>query len=572
MSETYFKSFPKWGTTDSTDLLTHVFPVPKSLIRSNNIEPITLKDTDFVERVAHIFYNDPNLFYILFLVNRVVHPYEDWVINQSELTRAVFDKYHEAYLEKHKARVIEQLESFMYYSHKMVIQKILPTGRYILKVAFTDRKGDGEVQINLKYFEKYQEANLVPSTVVFQHITSPGVYKNELFFDDELEKNTRLTIKKDSHVKFKLNPINFQTISFNEMFSSKKLLVSIPTEITVPIGFNETVYIEIQHNVANRYFYIQGLGKNITMELYNASSKLLVKTFSNTVSFKDFLSLLVNFNAEKVESFESSELYLYSTQLIKKLAIEINQSFSDSQQIEGSIHELINRLVNEYNKNFNPTIFSIDDFVDLNFSGTTVVKVKAAILSSEVIGTQIKTIDNYTVNPGDKILVNGQNKKSNFVYVVQDDYSLTKSSNDLNGAIIIVEYGTIFRNTRWFYDKSQNEFLAYNDIPFSYIYNSDLMIKFNSSKIYHYYMNDVLNDTHHYETDSTSEYGPGMIVDELSVINESMGNLVRVSNMDYESKKNDKNRFKFGLAMTMVNDFQKQYRDYLIGIVQEDLV
>lgn len=570
MSETYFKSFPKWENSDAVDLLTHVFPVDKSLIQSNNIEPITLKDSDHVERVAHIFYNDPHLFYILFLINRVIHPYEDWVMNSSELSRAVFDKYQSTFIQRHQERVIQQIEQFVYDQHVMIIQQKLPIGKYILKLNFIDKKTDGVVHLKFKYVESYEEQDRLNSTpIVNQVISVPGIYINELFFDNESEKMTRLIVNRDSHIKFKFTPINYHTIPINNIFSSHRMIIDIPTELSIQLGHNDIQYIEINHHVPDRIFYIQGFGKNLVMELYNGSSRQLIKTFFNLINFKQFISLFNQFNLKKIEDHENDELYLYSTQLIKKIAIELSQSFTRTQQIEGSVDELLRRIIDEYQQQFQPTVYTTDDFIDFDSISSHLIFVKAMATSKDQLQYYQRYIDNVFVSPGDLILVNGSDKKSNHVYIVQDDYSLELSSENINDTVIIVDYGTHFKNTRWIFDKTQQEFIAFQDLPFAYIYNSDLNIKFNRAKTYHYYYNDVLNDTHHFETDDTSILGAGMIVDEHSILTSDIGHLKRVSNYEFEDAKNNQNRFKFGLSMNLKDHFQKQYRDYLLNINNE---
>lgn len=56
-------------------------------------EPYRIKSGETPEMLAHDFYGDSNLHWVLLLVNDVVDPFFDWILSDQELTDYVEKKY-----------------------------------------------------------------------------------------------------------------------------------------------------------------------------------------------------------------------------------------------------------------------------------------------------------------------------------------------------------------------------------------------------------------------------------------------------------------------------------------------
>lgn len=61
--------------------------------------PYTVKNDESAEEVAHLYYGDVNLVWLVYLANDIIDPYKDWPMEQENFYDYVADKYKEEYKE-----------------------------------------------------------------------------------------------------------------------------------------------------------------------------------------------------------------------------------------------------------------------------------------------------------------------------------------------------------------------------------------------------------------------------------------------------------------------------------------
>lgn len=95
----YFRYFPK--TKHQGQLL---LDITKRAKFKNTIAenprvylPYTVKNDESAEEVAHLYYGDVNLVWLVYLANDIIDPYKDWPMEQENFYDYIADKYKEEY-------------------------------------------------------------------------------------------------------------------------------------------------------------------------------------------------------------------------------------------------------------------------------------------------------------------------------------------------------------------------------------------------------------------------------------------------------------------------------------------
>jgi hypothetical protein len=162
MSDTYFKYFPTIldeNNNEVLDLMTHVFPMDIEALKMKSLETVILSDNDYAERVSNVFYQDPHLFYPLFLINDIINPFNEWVIQEEELHRCVVEKYKDNFLHTHQKNVLEQFQRFFHQQFSFELSHTLPMGNYVLRLFYGDRRMSGTIHLSLNYTNKTVDVN-----------------------------------------------------------------------------------------------------------------------------------------------------------------------------------------------------------------------------------------------------------------------------------------------------------------------------------------------------------------------------------------------------------------------------
>lgn len=95
MSNKYFTGFPKvkFDNKIITDI-TKRLNIIKG-VRNNTVvyENITVTSGHTPEQIAHKYYGDPDLFWVVLYLNDIVDPYTDWLMTEEQLQEYVSCKY-----------------------------------------------------------------------------------------------------------------------------------------------------------------------------------------------------------------------------------------------------------------------------------------------------------------------------------------------------------------------------------------------------------------------------------------------------------------------------------------------
>ena len=88
----YFESFPEivYGTQIAKNLLARPSIITTVFNNTSSFYDYVIKDDLRPDQVAGLYYDDPNLVWLIFLMNNIIDPYYDW-----PLTDAQFDLFME---------------------------------------------------------------------------------------------------------------------------------------------------------------------------------------------------------------------------------------------------------------------------------------------------------------------------------------------------------------------------------------------------------------------------------------------------------------------------------------------
>ena len=96
----YFDSFPiiQYGSTDgtiktATNLLRRVAIRSKVKTNASLFDTYDIKSGETPEMIADKFYDDPELHWVIMLVNNVTDRYHDWPMNEQQFSTFVNEKY-----------------------------------------------------------------------------------------------------------------------------------------------------------------------------------------------------------------------------------------------------------------------------------------------------------------------------------------------------------------------------------------------------------------------------------------------------------------------------------------------
>ena len=103
MSSTYFGNFPLItytldpAATQTTDIVTNLFrrvAFTNTLLNQAQVfYPYQIRDSDTPENIAHRYYNDPQYFWLVTLMNQINDPILDWPLNTQNFTKMIETKY-----------------------------------------------------------------------------------------------------------------------------------------------------------------------------------------------------------------------------------------------------------------------------------------------------------------------------------------------------------------------------------------------------------------------------------------------------------------------------------------------
>lgn len=92
----FFKLFPRieYNGSVQTNIATS-FIINQALINTNTIQKYTLKDGDTPQTVAKDIYGNVKNYWVLMLINNVINPYTDWLMDRLDLENYTEKKYKE---------------------------------------------------------------------------------------------------------------------------------------------------------------------------------------------------------------------------------------------------------------------------------------------------------------------------------------------------------------------------------------------------------------------------------------------------------------------------------------------
>lgn len=118
----YFNKFPKLiykngdSATIVTNLLTRIDTIRENLNNSSLFYLYNIQEGDTPEIVASKYYNDPELHWIVMVVNEIYDPFYDWPMTYSQFESFIVNKYGSVAAAKsathHYEKIIESNDGF----------------------------------------------------------------------------------------------------------------------------------------------------------------------------------------------------------------------------------------------------------------------------------------------------------------------------------------------------------------------------------------------------------------------------------------------------------------------------
>jgi hypothetical protein len=95
----YFKKFGtiEYAGQKAANLLTAVLPSRLNIDKAFVYQNYTIMDGESPESIADKMYKDPQLYWVLLVVNNIVNPYTDWPIEESVMEEFVQKKYGDVF-------------------------------------------------------------------------------------------------------------------------------------------------------------------------------------------------------------------------------------------------------------------------------------------------------------------------------------------------------------------------------------------------------------------------------------------------------------------------------------------
>ena len=87
-----FKAIPYKGA-DAVNLLTAVLPSRLNVDKAFVFQNYTIKDGETPESLANVLYKDPQLYWVLLVINSIVNPFTDWPVPDGNFPEFVFLKH-----------------------------------------------------------------------------------------------------------------------------------------------------------------------------------------------------------------------------------------------------------------------------------------------------------------------------------------------------------------------------------------------------------------------------------------------------------------------------------------------
>lgn len=604
-NSTYFNKFPKINFNNKlcVDLFTSISFNDKTIIDDIKTEPFILEDSDNAEELSNFLYQDPYYFYILLLVNNIINPY-DWIVNNNEFNRIIIDKYQTQFLTLHKSRVISQLHDFFEQFYTFSISLKLPMGKYYVRIKYNDIKAVGRLKLNINT-ENYNSAvstiNNSYSNLLFDY-SLVKTFTNDLYLIDNPSSLTKIfLIHPNNNVNLDLNIKQFiPFICQSDLENVQERVDTFPYYKEFTIERSQSVILEIEVNQVDKFLSLFGEITDASIELFNSSTLLIYKTYSGQeVDQKLFaLSFTEKFVLEKRYSQENDLLYLYSTNLIKSLFRIIYNNQQQTQFINFSLLTFKQFILDNYDKQFAPIMY--DDLISSSFKSTkdnnssssssineynkqNIIKIRCASNFNINIKKIPSSIDNVILTTQCLVLIKDQDIPSeNGIYTINSKGFFVKDTTIklIIMMVLFVEQGSKNKQTEWVLTrKTTNMQLKLPEYYFSQnsgIINSNsnqqtsnLILNYINnlaeSENYHYYAYDIYNETHHWETLSTSSLGKDIIIDEEYTDEFPLNEIykTRISNFEYESIANNNKKTINVLKPKFLETYMTQFHSLL---------
>jgi hypothetical protein len=96
MSNLYFDKFPiiQHGAFIAKNIVAKLSLVDSVKQNTTIFFPYTIKEGERADNIASIYYDDPELYWLIYLVNDIVDPYHDWPKDQNTLDSFIAEKYN----------------------------------------------------------------------------------------------------------------------------------------------------------------------------------------------------------------------------------------------------------------------------------------------------------------------------------------------------------------------------------------------------------------------------------------------------------------------------------------------
>ena len=91
----YFESFPEivYGTKIAKNLIARPSIIQTVFNNTATFYDYTIKDDLRPDQVAGLYYDDPNMVWLIFLMNNIIDPYHDWPLTDAQFNDFMISKY-----------------------------------------------------------------------------------------------------------------------------------------------------------------------------------------------------------------------------------------------------------------------------------------------------------------------------------------------------------------------------------------------------------------------------------------------------------------------------------------------
>jgi hypothetical protein len=585
----YFNHFPKTKINDQqvVDLFTNVTFVDQTMLSEIKTEPFEVLPEDDAEQIANFLYEDPYYFYVILLVNNIINPYDEWILDNNEFNRVIVDQYQEEYLTKHKDRVVSLIHSYFDQFYTFEFSQKVPQGKYYLRITHADAKSHGPIKVDIDIRSHIESAteNQIYSNVTFNY--TDHHIESQVSLIDTPYAMTKIYVPNTSHVQIDTAVNLFIPFMSQEIDSANIYVDQFPFHTENYIHQQESLVIEIEHMFPIQELYISGMGTHINVELYTINGLLVFKTSSGkTERVTQVLNSVKKIELTKMYAYESDTLYAYSSKLISSIIEPIYNQQKATHFLNFSLDEFKSKIIQAYLSQFSPVMYDIlidysnkmvnSEVMLTEYNKKNTVRVKCASNFNINIRKPPVMIDNIQMTKNSLVLIKNQdNAEENGVYKFNEKgFFLKDESIKIYPRMnLFVEQGIRNQQTEWFLNNKTKNVITKNDeLHFaqnigvlnateqtsSYFvsYINNLM----SSEDYHYYAYDIYNETHHWETLDTSSLGAEVTIDETFVDPSPKSPVykTRITNFDHENKVNDAKKTLKVLKPTYLENYVEQ--------------